>query len=485
MDYRLLTDPLHPLNMDFSNNDTNHPHTSFEHINKLASTIPNNLASSRQIAASPKIIMKLDTSQPVVDTYDGLPLSRTNSSPPVTSGKNAVLQESDEPGVPESGRPKYMNNKRILLTYGSRRASVHLHKEDFITAVTDLAVRHKNSISFIRLAHEYGTHDEGEDPYLHTHIAIEFGKNLQSTNSQIFDYMEGYGFRVDKKCHIGFLHPHCRYLISKAHWDNSLKYLAKEDPDNADLLINAKNDTPEFSVAALHAYATPADMLSAMITNKSDVKLATQYLAIYNCRPNKLMGIQKDPITLTGWQIPFFHEINNTPGKGRQIIWINDSIGGSGKSWLIDHCFATNPSKYYMIGPPQGLPNTMNITMNALKAGWTGDTIFMNLTRSSESYKNTYECIEALIDGQCYNTKYIGGTYPYKACRVIVMANWMPLVSALTTDRWDIRRLSPISTPFVPGPDTQELLRVSAYDLLHSSRNITDFTALVNNIPPL
>ena len=105
-----------------------------------------------------------------------------------------------------------LNAKQIHLTY-----KTHLIKAEFKAWLYDLCGG-DDRVDELYLAHESG---DKAVPYPHTHVVCKLGFRPNWKNASKLDYNS--------------IHPHIQVLQTKAHWDNAVRYMAKEDPENAHL----------------------------------------------------------------------------------------------------------------------------------------------------------------------------------------------------------------------------------------------------------
>jgi len=135
------------------------------------------------------------------------------------------------------------------------------------------------------------------------------------------------------------------------------------------------------------------------------------------------------------WQTDLLQELAQEP-HDRTIVWYCDEPGGSGKTALSKYILATVPSCLFFSGG-----NFRDISHAVIKSSYDPTVIIMNLPRSSEG-KISYGAIESMKDGLIQSGKYEGGTRMYKPPHVIIMANFMPELSQLSLDRWQIRHIA-------------------------------------------
>lgn len=114
----------------------------------------------------------------------------------------------------------------------------------------------------------------------------------------------------------------------------------------------------------------------------------------------------------------------------RQILWINDSQGGSGKTWL---------SKY-MIANMKAIRFTNGKTKDIAYAYKNNPIVVFDFARSCEDRIN-YQIIEDLKNGILFSSKYESQSKVFAPPKIIVMANFEPNKRALSEDRWTIMDL--------------------------------------------
>lgn len=141
------------------------------------------------------------------------------------------------------------------------------------------------------------------------------------------------------------------------------------------------------------------------------------------------------------WQHALYLELLQEPDD-RKVIWYHDEAGGAGKTTMARHLI-TMGAFYCRNGK----------TADLCYAYANQRIIVIDLARSVEGHVN-YNVIETLKDGLMFSTKYMSATKVRKgAAHVVVMANFLPDMSKMSVDRWDIRSTAvlPASVPgFVP-----------------------------------
>jgi len=299
------------------------------------------------------------------------------------------------------------NNQRLMLTY-----KTHLDKkklEEFFRKTTP-----SYKISFWRAAHENA--DKGH-PYPHTHVVVDFGKPFQASGknaARTFDLDE--------------IHPHIKIIKSIGHFKNAKKYLSKEDPANEDLKKEA---------ATCFEKIQDCQTLQEAMNLAKNPGEAMGIQTMYNLKTPKI--IRKE-VKLYDWQENLVKELENKFADDRKIIWITDKFGKLGKTTLATWYFINKPGKLLYLQALPGAYHTATIVQNAQAAGWTGEVIMINLSRSMEDRGSIYDPLESLKDGFMTAIKYHGGMLPLtRIPHIVVFANWAPDYNRMTDDRWDER----------------------------------------------
>jgi len=338
-----------------------------------------------------------------------------------------------------------IQNKRLLLTY-----KTHLNKDE-----VKIFFEKISAITFIRSAHETG--DE-ECPYLHTHVLVEFVKAFNSRKPNIFD--------------INGIHPHIKPVTSAAHHRNTMTYLGKEDPANADLkcqktLVSKIQEAKSLNQALTENCKTPS--------------MANGIKMIYDAKVNEFVGY---PISgeANAWQLELEDLLINKPDD-RRICWIYDN-GNTGKTWFMKYMYNKYQNKVFMCTQTGNSKDFATIISSACDAGWTGEVCLINLSRNWERCESLYSCLENIKDGIITTVKYSGKTLrPFKmTTQICVFANFEPHIKNLSIDRWWIA--SP-EAKYVNGEcvniATMKLRRFNINAAIENTEEITN--KLTNELP--
>lgn len=337
----------------------------------------------------------------------------------------AITSINHIPTIPED-RARFLNNKRIMLTY-----KTHINKDALHNFILNVCGR--DSFAFIRSAHEAPDNGSGSNkhPYAHTHTVVDFTQAYSQRNCRIFDWPDTVNGILDPDSGRIVIHPQIQPLKSELHFRNAKAYLGKEDPANSDLLVK---DVPLALIC--WKYDTLPEMLAAMVKKPSDVIGLT---ALYNSKPE---DDDEPEFDLYPWQQTLVDELTNTEGNSRKIMWIVDSQGNSGKTTVAKCCVSRDRKRFYYVNALPNARDGATIIVNALKSGWSGNTLFVNMTRANEDYKGFYDILESVIDGMVTTHKFEGRTHRIKCKRIVVLANWEPKYNKWSPDRYDMRKIA-------------------------------------------
>lgn len=131
------------------------------------------------------------------------------------------------------------------------------------------------------------------------------------------------------------------------------------------------------------------------------------------------------------WQQKVIDRLNDQ--TRRQILWVWETTGEVGKTWLTDYLDAAYCGKIY-VTDGCGKHVDMRYMYN------NEEFVVMDLARKSEDIV-PYRLLEQFKNGRVYSTKYKPERKGNRRCKVLVLANFLPKVAVLSMDRWDIIRI--------------------------------------------
>jgi len=320
---------------------------------------------------------------------------------PVSSNTNDI---TDACVKIDENKFKFMN-RYVLLTYRT-----HLNKKNLIKWMVE-----NHSATKCRVAHETGS---SEVPYQHSHVFVDFGKQVCRTNCRTWDYDE--------------IHPHIRPIRYQKHLERIFKYMCKEDHENDDMLTwTTKGDKLRFDVNEVWNCGTIQEALQGCDT-PGEVMAAIQ---VYSFKLNEPPIIKRWEFM---WQEKLAEELmaDGLPPK-RQIRWFVDLEGGKGKTDFVKGMMDRYSKEVCVFTQFGGARDAATNIVSALQSGWTGRICLVDLPRKAED-KAIYEPLEMIKNGLMTSLKYVGTTRRFQEPWVLVFANFYPDKFAMSWDRWDI-----------------------------------------------
>ena len=131
------------------------------------------------------------------------------------------------------------------------------------------------------------------------------------------------------------------------------------------------------------------------------------------------------------WQQKIIKLLLKKPHE-RTVHWVYEETGNTGKTFLTRYIMSAHPSCICF----------ENAKSADLKYAYNGENIVLfDLSRSSEHIFN-YEALESLKNGRMFSPKYESASKLYNIHHVLVFANWMPDMTRLSLDRWNIIHIS-------------------------------------------
>lgn len=134
---------------------------------------------------------------------------------------------------------------------------------------------------------------------------------------------------------------------------------------------------------------------------------------------------------LRPWQTKCLDKLNEQ--NDRHVLWVYDPEGNTGKSWLAKYLYATKDALYATSGKKADVAYMWD-HLNQ-------DLVVFDFSRTTEERVN-YDTIESMKNGLIMSGKYESKVKSSsKTMKVVVFANWMPDLKAMSLDRWDIMEL--------------------------------------------
>ncbi len=139
----------------------------------------------------------------------------------------------------------------------------------------------------------------------------------------------------------------------------------------------------------------------------------------------------------------------------RKVLWVWESEGNTGKSWLADYLQIVKGAYLCQLGKKTDIAYAYDLEK----------IVVFDLTRSDKDFTN-YSTIEAFKNGKLFSPKYESKMLVFPPCKVVVFANYSPDFEKLSEDRWEI--ITPSITRVVidkPRARKRKVIDItSAYD---------------------
>lgn len=153
---------------------------------------------------------------------------------------------------------------------------------------------------------------------------------------------------------------------------------------------------------------------------------------------------------LRSWQMYVYNKLSTQ--NDRRITWVYDTDGGLGKTFFGHYLNAVK--QYELFDGVTAAKDIVYLLSNTVRG------IVFDVTRDDANHFS-YNTLEACKNGFVMTGKYSGKRRVFKPVPVLVLANFHPDESKLTSDRWDIINLrsnGPFSlsrkATYVPQKDT-------------------------------
>lgn len=149
----------------------------------------------------------------------------------------------------------------------------------------------------------------------------------------------------------------------------------------------------------------------------------------------------KDP--LAGRELrPFQQEILDlllTEPDDRTIHWYWEPNGAIGKTTLAKHICLQHKDAIYVAGKAADMKCAI---AELVKNGNPPRICIVDLTRTVEGFTGSlYQGLEEIKNGIFFSGKYESGMVMYDCPHIICFANWEPDTEALSSDRWNVKKI--------------------------------------------
>jgi hypothetical protein len=257
-------------------------------------------------------------------------------------------------------------------------------------------------------------------------------------------------------------------VTTKQHFENIIAYHQKEGNWTTNIKSEAKKEKMEFATVS---EALKYETASQAIKGINDLKLVGGIELVFKYK-EKEMPVEPENIWWLPWQDELRIELQGEADE-RRFIWYYDQPGDSGKSVFAEHALAY--WKNTVVLTTVNSRDVATIIDAVQKRGVEIKTIIVDLSRSNKKElmkPELYRALEELKNGVMTITKYEGGTIHLNRTHIVVFSNSEPMREmavkqtvryddglcgikydmepTISTDRWDIRTLGPVTHPKFP-----------------------------------
>lgn len=147
----------------------------------------------------------------------------------------------------------------------------------------------------------------------------------------------------------------------------------------------------------------------------------------------------QDLITnLVDWQRRLFKHLQG-PVDDREIIWVHDAAGCTGKSSFAKYCAVKLGAEVF------SWVSSKHAMHQVAKEADDCKVFIFDLTRTKPeamAKDDVYSCLEQIKNGYVRSMMYEGGKKLFLPPHVLVLANCKPTFSAVSADRWNVITLN-------------------------------------------
>ncbi len=144
---------------------------------------------------------------------------------------------------------------------------------------------------------------------------------------------------------------------------------------------------------------------------------------------NKVLTAKFDKAALKEWQKEVLHKLLDQ--TDRQVLWVWESIGNVGKTFLGQWLEAIKGAYVCQLGKKADLAYAYNYER----------IVVFDLTRSDKEFIN-YSTIESFKNGRIFSSKYESKMKKFNPCKVVIFSNFEPDYEKLSRDRYDVYRIN-------------------------------------------
>jgi len=359
-------------------------------------------------------VLITDSSKPIMGNVVNKLLSiKPYEEEPIS--EDGILK--DLPLATKNGKFR-LSNKRIHLTY-----HYHFDPVKYLDCINEYIK--PNKVNVYCIAQEFGKNKGSDSAHPHTHVALEFSKNVSVRNSRFFDYLDRPRTDVNP-------HPFIKKVSYMKHWKHICSnYLSKETVPYTNFI----GESGVVSYEELRECKKSSDVLKVMNANGVKMEKAGPLIKAWEHIEKPSPPVEKPFKEWYPWQQYFTNILDgsfNAPGD-RVVIWIYNEGGAMGKTKFSE----------YLVGKYGAFVLTTQNSRNGLHAlkkryDQTGNmpAVIIDISRADYADR-VYGLIEKLKSSQSTSEKYDSSVIDFdRVPLVFVFSNSPPDTSRLSADRW-------------------------------------------------
>lgn len=334
------------------------------------------------------------------------------------------------------------------------------------TAYTQILDTKSEKIAFMN-----GCEEIGESGYQHTHLVIEFKAPERLKSARLYDIKNELGEIVHpniKKGNVGRPTKTGTKKLKKDVVKDMMLYVCKDDIEKLRWVKeNMKGSNEEETIGELGIdiitkidtckdFKESAGMLEPRgVRDTLDVLRLHQMIkeesTVLDMRESKSDIMKSEDMWL--WQTRLEESIikkyiNMEPqdksNHMREIIWIYDPVGGSGKSCFCKHMMDKYDKSWMYMSSITCVKDVCYNLSEVLGSGeWNGHGMFIDLTRKTSEY-NVNASLEMIKNGRFNSTKYKSKNVSIDSPYVVIFSNSLPTHEqweGFTEDRWQVYQI--------------------------------------------
>lgn len=340
------------------------------------------------------------------------------SLPPESPEVSEVHVDGEESNVSEFAEP--ITGKRFQIRLKRIFITAPKNEKDPKEILDKLIALFKTyDIKYVIVVKE--THLDGD---WHLHAMVCVSKQPKVINTKI-DYIFGKHVNIQKvkleKNAVRYLFKENLPVFYPPNF-NLQDYQSKKGPGVFERVAKRLRDEDDYDILE----EDPGFLL------QNGAKVAS-YNKIVSEHKNKKAKIPKRPVKveiLKTWQQQAVKVLLQQ--NERQILWVVDETGNSGKSWLCDYLDSNYCAFVWGTGKKSDIAFAYSFQ----------PIVAFNFVRSNED-NVSYDIIEQMKDGRIQSTKYESVVKKRKDVKVICFSNFQPDRKKLSQDRWVIMEIGP------------------------------------------